>query len=89
MLAVLTPEQLAYALFPIGDTPKADVRAEAQRRGLAVADKPDSHDICFIPSGDTRGFLRDRLGDRPGDVVDDATGEVLGGHDGVHGFTVG
>jgi len=89
VLAVLTPEQLAHALFPIGDTPKADVRAEAQRRGLAVADKPDSHDICFIPSGDTRGFLRDRLGAQPGDVVDDATGEVLGRHDGVHGFTVG
>ncbi len=89
VLAVLTPEQLAHALFPIGDTPKADVRTEAQRRGLAVADKPDSHDICFIPSGDTRGFLRDRLGEQPGDIVDDATGDVLGRHDGVHGFTVG
>src|SRR5437868_5003569 len=48
VLAVLRPEQLAHALFPIGDSRKADVRAEAAGRGLGVADKPDSHDICFI-----------------------------------------
>ncbi|GAY12315.1 tRNA 2-thiouridine(34) synthase MnmA [Pseudonocardia sp. N23] len=89
VLAVLTPFQLAHAMFPIGDTPKAQVRAEAAERRLRVADKPDSHDICFIPSGDTRGFLTDRLGARPGPIVDAASGEVLGGHDGVHGFTVG
>ncbi|OOK82616.1 tRNA methyl transferase family protein [Mycobacterium kansasii] len=56
VLAVLTARQLRHALFPIGDTPKPQIRAEAARRGLAVADKPDSHDICFIPSGDTRRF---------------------------------
>ncbi len=89
VLAVLTPHQLAHAMFPIGDTPKAQVRAEAARRGLRVADKPDSHDICFIPSGDTRAFLSARIGVRPGVVVDDATGEELARHDGVHGFTVG
>ena len=89
VLAVLTPHQLAHAMFPIGDTPKAQVRAEAARRGLRVADKPDSHDICFIPSGDTRAFLGARLGVRPGAIVDDATGEELARHDGVHGFTVG
>ncbi len=89
VLAVLTPHQLAHALFPIGDTPKAQVRAEAARRGLRVADKPDSHDICFIPSGDTRAFLSARIGVRPGAVVDDVTGEELARHDGVHGFTVG
>jgi tRNA-uridine 2-sulfurtransferase len=89
VLAVLTANQLAHALFPIGDTPKAAVRAEAARRGLRVADKPDSHDICFIPSGDTRGFLAGRLGMRPGPVVDDVTGVELARHDGVHGFTVG
>ena len=89
VLAVLTADQLAHALFPIGDTPKSGIRAEAARRGLAVAGKPDSHDICFIPSGDTRAFLRGRLGERPGDLVDVETGEVLGRHDGVHGFTVG
>ncbi|MGD9526616.1 tRNA 2-thiouridine(34) synthase MnmA [Pseudonocardia sp.] len=89
VLAVLRREQLAHALFPIGDTPKSRVRAEAAERGLRVADKPDSHDICFVPSGDTRGFLTARLGARPGPVVDAATGVELARHDGVHGFTVG
>ncbi|HVE98437.1 MAG TPA: tRNA 2-thiouridine(34) synthase MnmA [Mycobacteriales bacterium] len=88
VLAVLSPDQLAGALFPLGDTPKADVRAEAARRRLPVADKPDSHDVCFIPSGDTAGWLRDRLGSSPGDVVDE-TGAVVGAHDGAHVFTVG
>ncbi len=89
VLAVLTAEQLAHAMFPIGDTPKPAVRAEAAARGLRVADKPDSHDICFIPSGDTRAFLGSRLGVRPGSIVDAATGAELARHDGVHGFTVG
>jgi tRNA-specific 2-thiouridylase len=89
VLAVLDRHQLAHAMFPIGDTPKPAVRAEAAARGLRVADKPDSHDICFIPSGDTRVFLGSRLGVRPGAVVDAASGEVLARHEGVHGFTVG
>jgi tRNA-uridine 2-sulfurtransferase len=89
VLAVLTRHQLARAMFPIGDTPKPAVRAEAAERGLRVADKPDSHDICFIPSGDTRAFLTARLGRRPGAVVDAETGAELARHDGVHGFTVG
>ncbi|MDO0977554.1 tRNA 2-thiouridine(34) synthase MnmA [Mycolicibacterium frederiksbergense] len=88
VLAVLTADQLRHALFPIGDTPKSEIRAEAARRGLAVADKPDSHDICFIPSGDTRAFLGARIGVRPGAVVDSG-GAVLAEHDGVHGFTIG
>ncbi len=89
VLAVLTAHQLAHAMFPLGDTRKPAVRAEAARRGLRVAEKPDSHDICFIPSGDTRAFLTSRIGPRPGAIVDDATGVELGRHDGVHGFTVG
>ncbi len=89
VLSVLTARQLAHALFPIGDTPKAAVREEAARRGLRVAGKPDSHDICFIPSGDTRAFLTARIGVRPGPLVDAATGAELGRHAGVHGFTVG
>jgi tRNA-specific 2-thiouridylase len=89
VLAVLTAEQLRHAMFPLGDAPKPAVRAEAAARGLRVADKPDSHDICFIPSGDTRGFLAARLGARPGAVVDAGSGQVLARHDGVHGFTVG
>lgn len=88
VLAVLTAEQLRHALFPIGDTPKPAIRDEAARRGLAVASKPDSHDICFIPSGDTRAFLGARIGVRPGAVVDEG-GAVLARHDGVHGFTIG
>jgi tRNA-specific 2-thiouridylase len=88
VLGVLTAAQLRHALFPIGDTPKAQIRDEAARRGLAVADKPDSHDICFIPSGDTQAFLGARIGVRRGAVVD-AGGTVLAEHDGVHGFTIG
>lgn len=89
VLGVLTAEQLAHTYFPLGDTPsKALVRAEAERRGLTVAHKPDSHDICFIPDGDTRGWLADRVGAERGDIVD-RSGAVVGGHDGAHAFTVG
>src|SRR6187200_3276519 len=90
VLGVLTQEQLAHALFPLGGSRKSEVREEAARRGLLVADKPDSHDICFISDGDTSGWLRDTLGaagQRPGGIVDHATGEVLGRHDGAFGFT--
>jgi tRNA-specific 2-thiouridylase len=89
VLAVLTREQLAHSMFPLGDSTKAQVRAEAARRGLAVADKPDSHDICFIADGDTRRFLAERLGEAPGEVVDAQTGEVLGTHQGAYAYTVG
>ncbi|HEY2195053.1 MAG TPA: tRNA 2-thiouridine(34) synthase MnmA [Actinomycetospora sp.] len=89
VLGVLTARQLAHAVFPLGESLKSEVRAEAARRGLVVAEKPDSHDICFIPSGDTRGFLADRLDDAPGELVDAASGAVLGRHNGVAGFTVG
>ncbi|MFN8033219.1 MAG: tRNA 2-thiouridine(34) synthase MnmA [Mycobacterium sp.] len=88
VLGVLTAAQLRHAAFPVGDTPKPHIRDEAARRGLPVADKPDSHDICFIPSGDTRAFLGARIGVRRGPVVD-AAGVVLAEHDGVHGFTIG
>jgi tRNA-specific 2-thiouridylase len=89
VLGVLTVEQLAHTLFPLGDTPsKALVRAEAQERGLTVAHKPDSHDICFIPDGDTRGWLADRVGAAEGEIVD-RTGAVVGTHEGAHAFTVG
>lgn len=88
VLAVLTADQLRHALFPVGDTPKPQIRAEAAARGLAVAKKPDSHDICFIPSGNTQAFLGSRIGVRRGAVVD-RSGTVLAQHDGVHGFTIG
>jgi tRNA-specific 2-thiouridylase len=89
VLAVLTRAQLDRSVFPLGDSPKSQVRAEAAQRGLAVAEKPDSHDICFIADGDTRGFLRSRLGDAPGAIVDAATGEVVGTHVGAYAYTVG
>jgi len=88
VLAVLTSEQLSRAMFPLGDTTKDQVRKEAADRGLAVADKPDSHDVCFIADGDTRGFLQRQLGSAPGDIVE-ADGTVVGQHDGSYGFTVG
>ena len=89
VLAVLTRAQLDRAVFPLGDSTKERVRAEAAERGLAVADKPDSHDICFIADGDTRGFLTSRLGEAPGDVVDGRTGAKVGTHHGAYGYTIG
>jgi tRNA-specific 2-thiouridylase len=93
VLGVLTQEQLAHSVFPLGRSPKSEVRAEARRRGLAVADKPDSHDICFIADGDTAGWLRARLLDATAEPVGgpivDSSGQVLGSHPGTFGFTVG
>ena len=88
VLAVLTAGQLRRAMFPLGGSTKAQVRQEAAARGLAVAGKPDSHDVCFIADGDTSGFLRDRLGAAPGPIVD-TDGAVVGQHDGSFAFTVG
>jgi tRNA-uridine 2-sulfurtransferase len=86
----LTQEQLGHALFPIGDLTKTEVRAHAARLGLAVADKPDSHEICFIPDGDTAKFVTRHANQVPrsGEIVD-TEGHVLGEHPGVHHFTVG
>jgi tRNA-specific 2-thiouridylase len=89
VLAVLTRAQLARSIFPLGEATKPQVRAEAARRGLAVADKPDSHDICFIADGDTQGFLARALGEEPGEIVDALTGAVVGTHSGAFGYTVG
>lgn len=89
VLAVMGPERLARALFPLGDVvSKEQTRAEAAQRGLSVSAKPDSYDICFVADGDTQRFLRDRLGSRPGEVVD-VDGTVVGEHDGAYAYTVG
>ncbi|MEN2741947.1 tRNA 2-thiouridine(34) synthase MnmA [Microbacterium sp. X-17] len=89
VLGVLTADQLAHAMFPLGATPsKAEVRAEAAERGLSVANKPDSHDICFIPDGDTRGWLAEHVGAAEGDILD-REGNRLGSHEGAHAYTVG
>ncbi len=89
VLAVLTPRQLASTVLPLGSITKDEVRSLARSKGLGVAEKADSHDICFIPDGDTAGFLRSALGSQPGPVVDALTGAVVGSHDGAYGFTVG
>ncbi len=89
VLGVLEQHQLRHCLFPLGrDTAKADVRAEAAARGLYLAKKPDSHDICFIPTGDTSGWLEQRLGAEEGSIVDE-DGVVVGSHRGAYRFTVG
>jgi len=89
VLGVLTPEQLAHSFFPLGDSTKSEVRVEAAQRGLLVAEKPDSHDICFVSDGDTAGWLHEKLGRAPGVIIDEATGEQVGSHDGSFAFTVG
>ncbi|MDX1620448.1 MAG: tRNA 2-thiouridine(34) synthase MnmA [Nitriliruptorales bacterium] len=88
VLYMATPEQLAHSLFPVGEMTKDEVRRAASERGLRVADKPDSYDVCFIPDGDTAGYLSSRLPPAPGEIVD-LDGTVLGQHDGVWRFTVG
>ncbi len=89
VLAVMGPERLERAMFPLGGfASKDEVRAEAERRGLSVSAKPDSYDICFVADGDTRGFLRSRLGAQPGEVRD-TEGNVVGEHQGAYAYTVG
>ncbi|MBI3430277.1 MAG: tRNA 2-thiouridine(34) synthase MnmA [Actinobacteria bacterium] len=88
VLSVLTVEQIQGAIFPLGDTRKVDVRKEAKARGLYVANKPDSHDICFVPSGDNAGWLRERLGSESGPIVDQEGVEV-GQHRGAYTYTIG
>src|SRR5699024_3874662 len=71
------------------DTPSKDmVRAEAEERGLSVAQKPDSHDICFIPDGDTRGWLEEKIEMSDGPIVD-TEGDEVGTHPGAQAFTIG
>ncbi|MEN9955310.1 MAG: hypothetical protein RLY34_117 [Actinomycetota bacterium] len=89
VLGVLTAEQLKHSMFPLGATAsKNDIRREANERGLSVANKPDSYDICFIPEGDTQDWLSEKVGKAPGQIID-REGNVLGDHQGTHEFTVG
>jgi tRNA-specific 2-thiouridylase len=85
-----TREQLDFVRFPLGDMPKSDVRKLAAELGLITADKPDSQDICFVPSGNYASIVEKLKPDavKPGDVVDQS-GNVLAQHDGVIHFTVG
>lgn len=89
-LFATTPEQLEFLRFPLGDLPKTEVREHARRFGLAVADKHDSQDICFVPAGHYSDIVRKLAPDagRAGDIAH-VDGRVLGRHEGVAGFTVG
>lgn len=89
VLGVLDAGQLARCLFPLGGSLKSEVRREAADLGLGVAEKADSYDICFIPDGDTAGYLRQRLPAAPGPIRDAASGEVVGEHSGAYQFTIG
>src|SRR4051812_37936293 len=91
----LTQEQLSRTLFPLGNMSKPDVRSLAHQHGLALAEKPDSQEICFVPGGDYKRFIDayldeqgDQLPDTSGELVT-ASGDVIGNHAGIHNFTVG
>lgn len=89
-LFTLTQAQLARAMFPVGDLPKAEVREHARRLGLPVAAKPDSREICFVPDGDQAAFVEKHAGAAPAaGPIRDVEGRVVGRHAGVHRFTVG
>lgn len=84
-------EALDRILFPLGSLQKDEVREHARRLGLATADKPESHEICFVGGGDYKEYVEERLSEedrRPGKIVHQS-GEVLGEHDGIHQFTIG
>ncbi|HXP17667.1 MAG TPA: tRNA 2-thiouridine(34) synthase MnmA [Terriglobales bacterium] len=91
----LTQDQLSRTLFPLGEMTKPEVRQRARRHGLALAEKPDSQEICFVPGGDYKNFLDaylaeqgEALPDTAGELVT-SRGEVVGEHAGIHNFTVG
>ena len=91
----LTQEQLSRTIFPLGDMTKPEVRELARQHGLALAEKPDSQEICFVPGGDYKRFIDaylaeqgEALPDTAGDLVT-TNGDVIGEHGGIHNFTVG
>lgn len=90
VLFQLTQQQLSRILFPLGDKTKEQVRQLAREADLKVADKPESMELCFIPDGDTKGFLRARTPEsfKPGEIVD-RQGRRLGTHQGIAAYTVG
>ncbi len=87
-LYTLTPEALSMTRFPVGGLRKDEVRAVAERHELAVADKPESADICFVPGGDYRSVVATRVADRSGMMLD-TEGRQIGRHRGVQHFTIG
>src|SRR5690348_8507616 len=91
----LTQEQLSRTLFPLGGMRKSEVRELARQHGLALAEKPDSQEICFVPGGDYKRFIDAYLAEQGESLPDTAgelvttSGEVIGEHHGIHSFTVG
>ena len=85
----LQQDQLKRLAFPVGGYSKDEIREIARNEGLPVADKPDSQDICFIPTGTYREFVEQRLDEPKSGVVVDVEGNVLAEHDGIHNFTIG
>lgn len=91
----LTQDQLSHTLFPLGNMTKPQVRELARKHGLALAEKPDSQEICFVPGGDYKRFIDAYLADQGEALPDTAgelvttNGEVIGEHHGIHNFTVG
>jgi tRNA-uridine 2-sulfurtransferase len=85
----LSPETRARLLFPLADLLKEETRREGERLGVPNARKPDSQELCFVPDGDVASFTRRELGEGAGGVVVDESGEILGRHDEIAGFTVG
>ncbi len=91
----LTQEQLSRTIFPLGGMKKPEVRELARKHGLALAEKPDSQEICFVPGGDYKRFIDAYLADQGEALPDTAgelvttNGEVIGEHPGIHNFTVG
>jgi tRNA-uridine 2-sulfurtransferase len=91
----LSQEQLGRTLFPLGDMTKPRVRELARQHGLALAEKPDSQEICFVPGGDYKRFIDAYLAEQGGALPDTAgdlvttSGEIIGEHSGIHNFTVG
>jgi tRNA-specific 2-thiouridylase len=91
----LTQEQLSRTMFPLGNMTKPEVRDLARKHGLALAEKPDSQEICFVPGGDYKRFIDAYLADQGEALPDTAgelvttNGEVIGEHGGIHNFTVG
>lgn len=88
VLAEVPPQTLGKCLFPLGSMTKPEVRALAAQAGLTERISPESQEICFVPDDDYRSFLRQRMGERPGAIVDMA-GKMLGRHTGTYNFTIG
>jgi tRNA-uridine 2-sulfurtransferase len=88
-LFTLDQEQLSHAMFPVGELDKTAVRAHARELGLSVADKPDSHEICFVADGSHTSYLERHGAAASAGAIRDLSGTIVGRHEGVHRFTVG